>query len=103
MKLGSRAYLVISLALVAAVVETTPDGRIARARVAIGACSEVAQRLPSLERALLGLPATVASAALVTAAHVAGLTPIDDVRGTAEYRRDAARTTVRRALEAAVA
>ena len=101
-KLGSRAYLVISIAMVGAVVEVGADGRIARARVAIGACSEVAQRLTALERDLVGLPANVASAGIVTAQHVEGLRPIDDVRGTAEYRRDAALTTVRRALEASL-
>lgn len=102
-KLGSRAYLVISIAMVAAVVEVAPDGRIARARVAIGACSEIAQRLTALEGDLVGLPATMASAGIVAARHLEALRPIDDIRGTAEYRRDAALTTVRRALEAALA
>jgi CO/xanthine dehydrogenase FAD-binding subunit len=101
-KLGSRAYLVISIAMVAAVIDVGPDLRIARARIAIGACSEVAQRLGELERELVGRPATAAAAALVTADHVADLRPIDDVRGTAGYRRDAAQTTVRRALEGAL-
>lgn len=102
-KLGSRAYLVISIAMVAAVVEVGADGRIARARVAVGACSEVAQRLAALEGDLVGLAASPGTARVVTARHVAGLRPIDDVRGTAAYRRDAALTTVRRALEAALA
>src|SRR5262245_41882597 len=62
-KLGSRAYLVISIAMVAAVVEVGPDGRIARARVAVGACSEVAQRLPDLEAELRGIPAAAVSTA----------------------------------------
>jgi len=101
-KLGSRAYLVISIAMVAAVVEVSAHGRIARARVAVGACSEVAQRLPALEAALAGRPATGATAALVEPEHVAHLTPIDDIRGTAAYRRDAALTAVRRALERAL-
>jgi CO/xanthine dehydrogenase FAD-binding subunit len=102
-KLGARAYLVISIAMVGAVVEVAADGRIARARVAIGACSEVAQRLTALEQEIVGQPATAASiGGVVRAEHVAGLRPIDDVRGTAAYRRDAALTTVRRALEAAL-
>ena len=42
LKLGARAYLVISIAMVAAVAEFAPDGRIARARVALGACAPVA-------------------------------------------------------------
>ena len=102
-KLGSRAYLVISIAMVAAVVEIAGDRRIQRARVAVGACSEVAQRLPDLEAALSGRPATAGTAELVAAEHLAGLSPIDDVRGTGDYRRDAARSLVRRALERVLA
>jgi CO/xanthine dehydrogenase FAD-binding subunit len=34
----------------------------------------------------------------VTADHLAGLQPIDDVRGSAAYRREAALELVRRAL-----
>jgi CO/xanthine dehydrogenase FAD-binding subunit len=98
-KLGSRAYLVISIAMVAAVVEVGPGGRIARARIAVGACSEVARRLPELEQELAGGSLGDAPA-VVRPGHVAGLTPIDDVRGTAAYRRDAALVLVRRALEA---
>jgi CO/xanthine dehydrogenase FAD-binding subunit len=102
-KLGSRAYLVISIAMVAAVVEIDPGGAIARARVAVGACSEVAQRLPGLEAELVGLPADAATARIIRPEHIATLTPIDDVRGSADYRRDAALTVVRRALERALA
>jgi CO/xanthine dehydrogenase FAD-binding subunit len=102
-KLGSRAYLVISIAMVAAVIEADRERRIARARVAVGACSEVAQRLPELEAALAGAPATAAGAGIATAEHLAALRPIDDVRGSAAYRRDAALTVVRRALERALA
>ena len=99
-KLGSRAYLVISIAMVAAVVEVDDHRNIRRARIGVGACSEVAQRLPALEAALLGRRAVPATAGLARVEHLAGLSPIDDVRGTAEYRRDAALTTVRRAIEA---
>jgi CO/xanthine dehydrogenase FAD-binding subunit len=41
--------------------------------------------------------------ALVDDKHLAPLSPIDDVRATAAYRRDAARTLVARALEQCVA
>ena len=102
-KLGSRAYLVISIAMVAAVVEIGVDGRIARARVAVGACSEVAQRLTGLEADLAGRPAAPETAAIVGAAHLEHLRPIDDVRGTAAYRREAAVVLVRRALERVLA
>src|SRR5262245_21607700 len=92
-KLGSRAYLVISIAMVAAVVEVGEEGRIARARVAVGACSEVAQRLGELEAELAGRAASEVAAGvdgIVQPRHLAALSPIDDVRGPAAYRREAA-------------
>ncbi|HEX9466458.1 MAG TPA: FAD binding domain-containing protein [Alphaproteobacteria bacterium] len=97
LKLGARKYLVISIAMVGAVVEIA-DGRIAAARIAVGACSAVAQRLPALERDLVGRALDPSLAELVSPRHLDALTPIDDVRGTATYRRDAALTVVRRTL-----
>lgn len=97
LKLGARRYLVISIVMVAAVAELTDDGRIRRARVAVGACSPVAQRLPALEAALVG---QVPDPALVRPEHLAPLAPIDDVRATAAYRREAALELLRRAVAA---
>lgn len=97
-KLGSRAYLVISIAMVAAVAEIDPGGRIARLRVAVGACSEVAQRLPELEGWAAGRDAGSVRAEDIQPEHLAGLRPIDDVRGTASYRREAALELVRRTV-----
>ncbi|GAB5378476.1 MAG: xanthine dehydrogenase family protein subunit M [Acuticoccus sp.] len=99
-KLGARRYLVISIAMVAAVLAPAADGTIAHARVAVGACSPVAQRLAALEAALIGQPMAEA-AAVVAPAHVAGLAPIDDTRATASYRAGAALELTRRALVAA--
>lgn len=103
LKLGSRAYLVISIAMVAAAVAVDATGRISAARVAVGACSPVARRLPELEAVLLGRSATPGIGATVGSEHLAELAPIDDVRGTAAYRREAAETLIRRALEELVA
>ena len=100
-KLGSRAYLVISIVSVAAVA-VVRDGIVADARVVVGACSPVPVRLSSLEAALRGVRAGEA-ADVVTAAHLDGLSPIDDVRGPAAYRQDAALTLVRRAVAAVTA
>jgi N-methylhydantoinase B len=100
-KLGARAHLVISIVMVAAVVEAE-GGTIRRARIAVGACSPVALRLPELEAALAGTPVGEA-ASRVTPAHLAALAPIDDVRATAAYRRHAALVLVRRALAEALA
>ncbi|WP_207482036.1 FAD binding domain-containing protein [Arenibaculum pallidiluteum] len=97
-KLGARRYLVISIAMAAAVLEPAADGTVGRIRVAVGACGPVARRLPALEAALRGLPLGPDLAGTVTPAHLDGLSPIDDVRGTAEYRREAALVLVRRAI-----
>ncbi len=101
-KLGARRYLVISIAMAAALVEVA-EGRIARARIAVGACSPVALRLGALEKALQGRRADRLSAArLVTPAHLDALSPIDDVRADAAYRREAAGELVRRVLSQAL-
>ncbi|MBH61483.1 MAG: aldehyde oxidase [Alphaproteobacteria bacterium] len=97
-KLGARRYLVISIAMVAVVLEATDNGMVACARIAVGACSEVARRLPHLEAALAGLPISAELAKSALPEHLESLEPIDDVRGSAAYRRDAALTCVRRAL-----
>jgi len=97
-KLGARRYLVISIVMVAATLETDESGTVSRAALAVGACSEVAQRLPALEAKLEGAPLGPALASLVGPQDLAALHPISDVRGSAEYRRDAALTLVRRAL-----
>lgn len=103
LKLGSRAYLVIAIAMVAAVVVRDAGGRITSARVAVGACSAVARRLRALEAELIGRPAGPGVGAFVRPGHLESLTPIDDVRGTAAYRRAAALVLVRRVLEEVVA
>ncbi len=97
-KLGARAYLVISIAMVAALIAPARDGTVANARIAVGACSVVAQRLPGLEAALLGARLGPDLAAVPQPGHLASLAPIDDVRGSAEYRGEAALTLLRRAL-----
>ena len=98
-KLGARKYMVISIVMVAALVEMADDGAVAAARIAVGACSEVARRLDGLEAELIGRPLDGTLGAAVTAAHLASLSPIDDLRGPATYRADAALTLVRRALD----
>ncbi|AXX99471.1 FAD binding domain-containing protein [Profundibacter amoris] len=98
-KLGSRKYLVISTAMVAAVIARDAQGRIDHARVAVGACSPVAQRLPVLEADLIGTTTDVQ----ITAAHLSPLAPINDVRGSGEYRLDAAAELIRRTISGASA
>jgi CO/xanthine dehydrogenase FAD-binding subunit len=99
LKLGARRYLVISIVMVAATIEPDARNHVARARIAVGACAPVAQRLAALESALNGHAIDAGLATLVCEEHLAqALAPIDDVRGSAHYRNDAALTLLRRAL-----
>ena len=98
-KLGARRYLVISILMASAVVERDGQGRILRAAVAVGSASPVARRLRELEAELRGLAGRPSS--VVAARHLAGLSPIDDVRATAGYRLEAALCAVGEALDRA--
>ncbi|TAJ91260.1 MAG: xanthine dehydrogenase family protein subunit M [Reyranella sp.] len=97
LKLGARRYLVISIAMASVVVEVE-NGKVAAARIAVGACSPVAQRLPDLEQALTGARFDARLGERVAASHLAPLSPIDDVRGSAGYRSDVALVLLRRLL-----
>lgn len=98
LKLGAREYLVISIAMVAALIIPAADGTVAEARIAVGACSPVARRMPALEAALAALPIDGRLGDVPESAHLAPLRPIDDIRATAEYRLDAVLILLRRAL-----
>ena len=100
-KLGARRYLVISIVMAAALVERDGDGRIVKAAIAIGSASPMAQRLAALERDLIGLEPDIAPSSVIEAHHLDTLSPIGDVRATAEYRLEAARTIAGEALDRA--
>ena len=89
LKLGARRYLVISIAMVGGVVEADANGLVTHIRLGIGACAATPQRLDALERELIGTPLATASSR-ATSSHLAHLSPIDDVRASATYRRGAA-------------
>lgn len=98
-KLGSRRYLVISITMTAVNITLDEDGVIANAKIAVGACSPVAQRLPELEADVIGkTPSEVG----VMPQHLLGLSPIDDVRGSSAYRMDVVAEQCKRALMKAV-
>ncbi len=90
LKLGARAYLVISIVMVA-VTALHERGQLKAVRIAVGAAGPRAMRLPGAEHAVLAGEPLLPS-------HLAPLSPIDDVRGSAAYRTDAALALLRRAL-----
>jgi CO/xanthine dehydrogenase FAD-binding subunit len=105
-KLGTRQYLVISIAMVAVslrISDSEAGSSILDARVALGSCGPRALRLRSLEDALRGAIAVVGISHLVQRDHLVEFSPIDDVRASASYRLDAALILVQDALEECVA
>jgi len=99
LKLGARRYLVISIVMVAVVIDSDSADCVRQARVSVGSCSAVARRLVELERALIGAPVQAGIGSLATAAHMNDLSPLSDSRATAGYRCDAALLLVQRALD----
>ena len=97
-KLGNRKYLVISIAMTAALIKCDVRGLISEARVAIGACSPVALRLTQLEADLIGAKPSEVE---ILPSHLSQLSPIDDVRGSGGYRLDIVQEQCRRAIQKA--
>jgi CO/xanthine dehydrogenase FAD-binding subunit len=83
-KLGARHYLVISIAMVAVNLVRDAGGRIADAKIAVGACSAVAQRLRDLESELAGKPAAAGLGRYAEARHLSVLSPMSLVRRALE-------------------
>ncbi|MGR8950319.1 MAG: FAD binding domain-containing protein [Gammaproteobacteria bacterium] len=98
-KLGARKYLVISIAMVAANVSVDAHERIASAKIAVGSCAAVAQRLPALEKSLIGLAKADIATNRLNEEHLHDvLSPIDDIRASKLYRLHAARVLIARAI-----
>lgn len=86
-KVGTRLAQAISKVMIAGVATLDDDGRIDTLRLAAGSVAPTPIRLPTAEAAAIGgMPADVAAAAGEGAR--ADVTPIDDVRSDAEYRRE---------------
>jgi CO/xanthine dehydrogenase FAD-binding subunit len=100
-KLGARAYLVISIAMVAARI-TFQGNQICQAAIAVGSCAGTALRLPAAEAALIGASASQVADRLAGLDLAAPLAPITDIRASADYRREAAAELVHRAVQGAL-
>ena len=75
-----------------------PDADPARVAQFNDQVEQLCRRLDSTERRIVELRSEGYSTAEI-AEHLSSLSPIDDVRATAGYRREAASVLVRRALE----
>jgi len=94
-KVGTREAQAISKVAVA-MVGRVEEGRVAELRLAAASVAPTPVRLRRAEEAARGLPAGAETAALAGRAAAEEVTPIDDVRSTADYRRFALERVVRR-------
>jgi len=98
-KLGARKYMVISIAMVAVILWLDDDGAIEGMRIAVGSCSSAPTRLIDLEDALIGYKqADIETETALWSRYLTPLHPIDDVRGSANYRLEAAAELSKRAV-----
>jgi xanthine dehydrogenase iron-sulfur cluster and FAD-binding subunit A len=98
-KLGLRRTHAIALVTAAAVL-TFDEDMVSQARITLGSVAPTIIRVPEAEGLLVGqaLDAQLAAEAAGLAARTA--VPIDDVRASAQYRREMVEVLVRRALTA---
>ena len=85
-----------------AVTVTIKDGKVTAARVALGSVAPVPLRLPSVEKYLVGKELTDAVIEKAAVKVSRGIKPIDDIRATAEYRREASKGMAMEAFKTAL-
>jgi len=101
-KLGVRKALEISLVNVAAfIILDGPNGPIKEARIVLGSVAPMPIRSPSAETALMGERPDDELFEKAGNAASKDAKPIDDFRGSAEYRREMVKVLTRRALKQA--
>ncbi|SDB11635.1 xanthine dehydrogenase FAD-binding subunit [Desulfonatronum thiosulfatophilum] len=89
-KVGRRNALAIAVVSLAALVRTGPRGIVQEARLALGSVGPTVVRPIEAEKALVGRK--LSPSALTQAARLIreAVSPIDDIRATADYRRQVA-------------
>jgi carbon-monoxide dehydrogenase medium subunit len=98
LKLGLRRAQAISVISVAAVVRT--NGKtVSEARIALGCLAPTIVRAKNAEAALIGKPLNAQTIISAAEAVLEDVSPIGDVRGSAEYRRLAVGALLERSLQ----
>ncbi len=95
----ASGYAVVGVAALV----TVAGGTISAARVALTGLAPFAARMPAVEAALIGAPATPATVGNAAQAAGNGLELFDDARGSAEYKENLAAVYAARALMNALA
>jgi carbon-monoxide dehydrogenase medium subunit len=99
LKGGRRRAMEISIVAMAAVVSAGADGTMTDVRLAVGAAGPKAIRLPEVEKFLEGKVPSKAVLHEAGALAVSAVSPIDDVRASASFRRHLTTVYTRRAIE----
>jgi len=98
LKLGLRRAQAISVVDAAVVIRLDESGLVSEARIALGSVAATIVRAPAAEAHLTGRRLTAETIAAAAALASASVKPIDDVRGSAEYRGEMVKALVARAL-----
>ena len=102
MKLGKRNGMAISVVSAAAAIVLDPEGEIIKARLCLGSVAPKVVRSPKAEAKLLGQPPSPELLEQAAQACLDDISPISDIRSTADYRKHSAVVIARRVLEQAV-
>lgn len=100
-KSGKRNGMSIAVASVAAAIAFDDNGCIKDTRLALGSVASTALRCPRAEKILIGKPPTKAHFKKAGEIVYEDISPIDDVRASASYRRSIAAALVVQALSIA--
>ncbi|RLE26164.1 MAG: hypothetical protein DRJ65_06095 [Acidobacteria bacterium] len=100
-KLGWQREQIISVVSLSVNLHLNDLGVVTGAAVALGAVAATPRRAPSVEAVLMGQSLEPAAIGRAVEAVQDDITPIDDVRAPAWYRRVAAGTLLERMLEEA--
>ena len=101
-KIGLRNSLAISVVSVAAIAKLDSEGKFSDVRIALGSVAPRPVRAPHAEQALLGNTPGEQTYAAAKTAVLEDISPIDDVRATAAYRRGVSGVVMERTVSAAL-
>ncbi len=96
-RIGRRRGFTLSVVNAAAYVERDGD-RLKEVRIALGSVAPTPIRVPSVESKIKGKKMSEELIGEAAASCIDAAKPIDDIRGTAEYRRDMVGVLVKRAI-----
>ena len=101
-KVGERRALACAVASMAALLRVSPAGVIETLRIAWGSAGPTVMTAPGIEALLIGEKLTGEACAKVAEAARRTVSPIDDLRGTAGYRRRVSGNLLYRFLSSAL-